>query len=104
MNLMLSVMILVISGLGDVLRNTESAENLEETDQNVFDDEPNIGNKNPFPLKPVDTNRILEAFSLWRTLIKTVMEVRKVLEDKAEEKDMKMRLLKRSFSTTQLRR
>ena len=77
MNLMLSVMILVISGLGDVLRNTESAENLEETDQNVFDDEPNIGNKNPFPLKPVDTNRILEAFSLWRTLIKTVMEVRK---------------------------
>ena len=29
MNLMLSVMVLVTSGLGDVLRNTDSAENLE---------------------------------------------------------------------------
>ena len=104
MNLMLSVMILVTSGLGDVFRNPESAENLEETDKDVIDNEPNIDNKNHFPLTPVDANRILEAFSLWRTLIKTVMEVRKVLEDKAVEKDMKMRLLKRSFSTTQLRR
>ena len=84
MNLMLSVMILVTSGLGDVLRNPDSAENLEETDQNVFDNEPDIDNKNLFPLKQVNTNRILEAFSLWRTLIKTVMEDRKVLEDKAE--------------------
>lgn len=82
MNLMLSVMMLVTSGLGDVIRHTESAENLEETDQNVFDNEPNIDNKNSFSLKPVDTNRILEAFYLWRTLIKTVMEVKKVLEDR----------------------